>query len=282
MSLALEREAVMRSQYLIAAHQGEITAHYRVHFFGPFRVIHDDQSLGESVWRRNKAKALLKWFLLHPGKLHSVEQLIKLLWPDLKQAAAARNLHVTIHYLRHLLEPDLAPHQGSRFILRNKNNFYWFALDETWWTDVFDIQRLSLLAKKADQGGDQTLAIFYYRQIIRYCSLGFLPEDTYEDIFYPYHRQYDYAYTQVLERLLHLYSQANMLDEVLTIAFQALSLNPYSETAVKAIIIAYFRQGNIAGAIRQLDDFQSFLKQELGIEPGEDILLLRGKMLARR
>lgn len=282
MSLSLERSVVTPAHYRLADHQGEATVHYKVHFFGPFRVIHDDQSLGETVWRRNKAKTLLKWFLLHPGKLHSVEQLIKLLWPDQQHAAAARNLHVTIHYLRHLLEPDLAPHQESKFILRNKNNFYWFAVDETWWTDIFDMQRLSTLAKKADQCGDQTSAIFYYRQVIKYCSLGFLPEDTYEDIFYPYHRQYDYAYTQVLERLLHLYSQVNMFDEVLTIALQALSLNPYSETAVKAVIIAHFRQGNIAGALRKLDDFQGFLKQELGIEPGPDILLLKGKMLAGR
>src|SRR5689334_14396646 len=95
------------------------TIRYRTHFFGPFRLFLDNQPLGEP-WRRNKAKALLKWFLLNPGKYYSADQLIDLFWADFSPDAAICNLHVTIHYLRHLLEPFLNSHQKSSFLRHNK------------------------------------------------------------------------------------------------------------------------------------------------------------------
>src|SRR5437870_2812958 len=82
------------------------TALYKAHFFGPFRVTRDNELLGEPIWRRNKAKALLKWFLLNTDGMYSADQLIKSFWPDVTRASAERNFYVAIHYLRHLLEPD--------------------------------------------------------------------------------------------------------------------------------------------------------------------------------
>src|SRR5437867_11627106 len=113
------------------------TAFYKVHFFGPFRVMRGNQPVGEPMWRRNKAKTLLKWFLLNTGRMFSTDQLIAGFWPDMSKASAQRNLHVAIHYLRHLLEPDLPPRRESKYIRCNKDNLYWFERDESWWADIF-------------------------------------------------------------------------------------------------------------------------------------------------
>ncbi|HLQ29380.1 MAG TPA: BTAD domain-containing putative transcriptional regulator [Ktedonobacteraceae bacterium] len=251
------------------------TALYKVLFFGPFRVMRDNQLVGEPMWRRNKAKALLKWFLLNTGRMFSADQLFTGFWPDMSKASAEQNFHVTIHYLRHLLEPDLPPRHESKYIRRNKDNLYWFELDETWWADIFDVHYHNTEAEEAEQRGERAAAIAHYRQIVEYCSLGFLHEDAYEDIFSPYRRHYERIHTEVLERLMHLYTQADMMDEALTYAHHALLVDPYCEPAIKAIAHVYFRQGNTAGAIHQLDYFQAFLREDLGIEPGEDILSLR-------
>jgi DNA-binding SARP family transcriptional activator len=260
-----------------AVHSSELTALYRVYFFGPFRIMRGSQSVGELVWRRNKAKSLLKWFLLNPSRRFSSAQLIELLWPDTERLAGLRNLHVTINYLRHLLEPELLPHQESKFICRNKNNFYWFELDESWWADIFDVQRLVTLAREAELNGDLEAVILHHSKIAGYCSAGFLPADAYEDTFALYRRQYERIYKQVLESLIHLCSQLSMFDEVFSYSHQALLVDPYCEPAIKAIISAYFLQGNIAGAIRKLADFQHLLKEDLGTEPSEDILVLKKK-----
>lgn len=255
---------------------------YKAYFFGPFRLSRDEQPLGEPNWRRNKARALLKWFLLNPGSLFSVEQLIKLLWPDVSQRVAASNLHVTLHYLRRVLEPELAPGRESTFIRRNRHNCYWFELNDVWWSDVFDVQHLSTLAKDAERRGELAKAISFYNTLISYYSQGFLPEDIYDDIFSPYRRQHDYAYVQLLEHLMQIHIQMERFDEALSCALHILSQDPYSEDAIKTMVQIHLRQGNATSAIRQIDDFQRSLKQDLGIEPGEELLTLRRSILNAR
>ncbi len=257
----------------------EQEAKHRVYLFGQFRLFRDAQPLGEPVWRRNKAKSLLKWFILNPSKLCSADQLIDLFWPDLPLETAVGNLHVTIHYLRHLLEPRLTSRQESAFVRRNSNNFYWFQMDETWWADVMDVQTLLDTAQRLDKSGDQLGAAFHYRKIVGHCQSGFLLEDAYEDWLQPYRHQYDYIYSQVLVRLIEIYLQRKELYEVMEYAHQALIVDSYCEPAVKAIISVYLEQGNTSGAIRKLDDFQSFIKRELGMAPSKDFLALREKII---
>lgn len=263
-------------------HPSLAQARYKAYFFGPFRLIRDEQAIGEPTWRRNKAKALLKWFLLNPGDLFSVEQLSKLFWPDVSPRTAASNLHVTLHYLRHVLEPALTSGEHSTFICRNRYNYYWFDLHDAWWTDVLDIQYLSTRAREAEHKAEMSQAIALNCQLISYYSLTFLPEDIYEDIFAPYRRQHEYAYTQLLEHLMQLYLQSYRFDDALSHALHTLSVDPYNENAVKTIVHVYLHQGNATGALRQLDEFKHTLKQDMGIEPGKEILELRSSILNSR
>lgn len=253
--------------------------HYKAYFFGPFRVTRDEQPLGEPNWRRNKARALLKWFLLNPGDLFSIEQLGKLFWSNITGKVAASNVHVALHYLRRVLEPELASGCPSTFIRHNRHNYYWFDFHDDWWTDISEVQQLSVLAKQAEGHGELFRAIELSNKLVSYYRLTFLPEDIYEDIFSPYRRQYDYAYTQLLVHLMQLYTQTDQLDEAFSCALDILSADPYSEDAVKMLVQIHLLQGNTTGALRQLDDFQSFLKEDLDIEPGNEILMLRKNIL---
>jgi DNA-binding SARP family transcriptional activator len=257
-------------------------ARYKACFFGPFRVTRDEQPLGEPAWRRNKAKSLLKWFLLNPGDLFSVEQLGNLFWPEVNPKVAASNLQVTLHYLRHVLEPDLASGCSSTFIRRNRYNYYRFDLNDMWWADIFDVQHLSALAKEAEHKKEIHRAIVLYCQLVSYYNLTFLPEDIYEDIFSPYRRQHEYAYTQLLEHLMQLYIQIDRFDDAFSYALHTLAVAPYNENAVKTLIHVHLRQGNTTGALRRLDEFENTLRQDMGIEPGKELLTLRSTILKSR
>lgn len=267
-----------------AAHprEREYSALYRTYFFGQFRLLAQEKPVKETMWRRNKVKALLKWFLLNPGKLCSADEFIDLFWPEVPLETASGNLYVTIHCLRHLLEPDLGPREASKFIHRQSNNFYWFALDESWWTDIAEVQHLFDTARTFDAQGDDVKASFYYRKVVGHCCQGFLPEDEAEPWLRSYRQHYEYIYLQVLVRLIQLYQQRDEWEEMLEYAYQALSLDPYCEPAMRAIVDVYFRQGNMGMAMRKLDDFRSLLQQELGIEPGKEIHALRLKILEKR
>lgn len=257
----------------------EYSAHYRAYVFGQFRLLCQEKPIKETMWRRNKVKALLKWFLLNPGKLCSADEFIDLFWSDLPADTAFGNLYVTMHCLRHLLEPTLGPRESSQFIRRQSNNFYWFEMDESWWADVADVQQLFQTARSFDAHGDDVKASFYYRKVVSHCEPGFLPEDEGEEWLRPYRQHYEYIYIQVLSRLIQLYQQRNAPEEVLEYAYLALSLDPYCEPAMKAIIDVDVQQGHVGRAIRSLDDFGSFLRQKLGVEPSRELNALRVKIM---
>lgn len=267
---------------LVHPREREYNAYYRAYFFGQFRLQCQEKPVKESMWRRNKVKALLKWFLLNPGKLCSADEFIDLFWPDVPPETSSGNLYVTIHCLRHLLEPALGPREVSKYIRRQSNNFYWFEMDEKWWTDIADVQSLFEIAKTFDAHGDDIRASFYYRKIVSHCSQGFLPEDESEQWLRPYRQHYDYIYLQVLTRLIQIYQHREELDEVLEYAYLALSQDAYCEPAMRAIIDVYFKQGNTGMAMQQLDCFGLLLRQELGVEPSKEMHTLRMKITARK
>jgi DNA-binding SARP family transcriptional activator len=260
----------------------EQSALYRAYIFGKFRLLCLEQPVKEAMWRRNKAKSLLKWFLLNPGKLCSADEFIDLFWPDVPLETAFGNLHVTMHCLRHLLEPALGPRESSTFIHRQANNFYWFDMNESWWIDTTDVQHLFETAHTFDTQGEDVKASFYYRKVVAHCAQGFLPEDEPEEWLRSYRQHFEYIYLQVLMRLIQLYQQRDELEDVLEYAYLALSQDPYCEPAIKAIIDVYFKQGNSAMALNRFDGFRALLHQELGVEPSKEMYALETKILAMK
>lgn len=268
----------INEENLFYSREQEHQATYRGYLFGQFRLFYGKQPVGELMRRRNKARMLLKWFLLNPGKLGSADEFIDLFWPEVSSETSLGNFHVTMHYLRHMLEPDLGVRQESTFIRRTANNFYWLQIDESWWTDASDIQELLKRAREHDLSKDHGNAAFYYRKIANYCSLGFLTEDETENWLHPYRRYYEHIYSQTLSRLIQLYTQKNELEEVLEYAYQLLQLNPYDEMATRAIIDAHLKQGNVSIAQRRLETFWNSLQRDLGLYPGKEFYTLRDRV----
>ncbi|HXR66673.1 MAG TPA: BTAD domain-containing putative transcriptional regulator [Ktedonobacteraceae bacterium] len=258
----------------------EYQATYRAYLFGPFRFFCQEQAVGDLMQRRNKARMILKWFLLNPGKLGSADEFIDLFWPEIPLDKALGNFHVTMHYLRRMLEPDLSARQESTFVHRKPNNFYWFQMDENWWIDTSDLEMLLERAREYDLSGDYRRAAYYYRKAASYCSQGFLPEDEPEDWLLPYRKRYRHTYSQVLLRLIQIYTQWNELEDVLEYAYQSIVSDPYSEIAIRAIVDAHLQQGNIVTAQRRLDTFWSALHSDLGLHPNKEFYTLRERIRA--
>lgn len=256
-------------------HEGGQRPLFHAYLFGAFRVFTQSQPHSELIWRRSKAKSLLKWFILNPGRVFSADQLVDLFWPDATSETSHRSLHVTVHSLRYALEPGLPRGQESTFIRRNANNFYSFHLNETWWIDVVEVQHLLEEVKRLDPVSDGERIAFYYRKILRHCEQDFLPEEAYEECFQPYRRQYQRVHFQALSHLMTLSVERREYDEALDYAYRALLLDHYYEPAVRAIVSVHVSQGDRLGAIRKLDEFQGVLEEELRTKPSRDFCALR-------
>src|SRR5918997_6362209 len=104
----------------------------RVWLLGRFEVSAGSRTIGEDGWRLRKAASLVKLLALAPGHRLHREQILDLLWPDLKPRSAANNLHQTLHVARRTLEPHAAT---SRY-LRLHDDRLALCPDDQLWTDV--------------------------------------------------------------------------------------------------------------------------------------------------
>lgn len=260
------------------AHEVQPDAPYEATFFGRFAVRCAQHPLGELSGRRGSVRTLLKWFLLNPSVRVSASSLCEMLWPGREPARASNNLHVTLHYLRHALEPDLARGARSRFLRHDRHQQYWFEMGGDWWTDVLEVRELARAGAAAEAEGEIGRAIELYDRVANYHQLSFLPEDVYDDTFADFRHQQDQAHRESLRHLMRLYARVNQRPSVHAVALRALQLDAYDEQALKMLVMVRLSDGNAAAAARQLDGFFETLERDLGRGPDSELANLRSAL----
>ena len=241
--------------------------------FGPFKILRDGDPL-EQALSRASARTLLKWFLLNPGARIEAADLCELLWPSFRYSKNPNRLHVTLHYLRRLLEPGLAARQSSAFIRTDGKRRYWFDPSGSWWTDVSEVERLFVAGKSAEVKGDTEAAIASYEDLLDYYDRTFLPENLFDEVFDSARTAQDVAHRTAQIRLLRLYLLRGLLHKALPCALSVLDRDPYSEEAWTAIAEVSLLQGNILAARTQLADYLDKVRRELRADPSPSALQL--------
>lgn len=92
---------------------GDVRPEYgvRIEVLGPARVYIDGRAVENAPSRRARVRQLLALLVVEPSLRR--DRAMALLWPELDQTAASRNLRVTLTYLRHVLRDQPA---GDQFI----------------------------------------------------------------------------------------------------------------------------------------------------------------------
>lgn len=241
----------------------EHEAAYRAYLFGPFQLYHGQQRLDKEMLKRKKARLILIWFLLNPGKPGSMDQFIDLFWADSPPLKAIDSFHVAMHSLRRTLEPHLRAGKESSFIQRRPNNFYAFEAGEGWWTDAKDLEMLFERAYAYDSKGDRKRACFYYRRVASYGTQGFLPGHECGDWLTVHKWRYEQIYAQALTRLMELHMETGESEELLEYSYQMLQLDHQNTVATQVVIDAYLKFGHFERARRRLESFLESLPRDL-------------------
>jgi LuxR family maltose regulon positive regulatory protein len=125
---------------------------------GPMQVAFGGVSVDPSELRRARVRTLLALLVVH-GKL-SRDRATDLLWPDRDGRNGARNLRVTLTYLRQLLEPGRPTGEAS-FHLRADGATIALHRSDHLVVDLWEVQRLVDEATASRAGGDtdRTIAL---------------------------------------------------------------------------------------------------------------------------
>lgn len=123
----------------------------RIEVIGAMRLTRDGVEVDAPQLRRARVRQLLSMLALEPVLVR--DRAMDLLWPGLEQAKAARNLRVTLTYLRQLLEPDRSGGDAS-FHLRTDGELIRLVPSESLDVDLWTFNQLATRASDTDQACD--------------------------------------------------------------------------------------------------------------------------------
>ncbi|WP_431301206.1 BTAD domain-containing putative transcriptional regulator [Tabrizicola sp. BL-A-41-H6] len=222
-----------------------------IQILGGFSVTVDGVLVAASLWRRDRAAALVKLLAVTPQHRMHREQVLDLFWPEADSEVAGAALRKAVHYARKALgQNDLISTNGDSLALAPLADL------------VIDAETFEAAASAAlRQPTPETcgIAADLYRGRL-------LPDDLYFDWL-------DARRTGLAQRHIDLLRAGQLWQRLIAV-------EPSDEPAQCALMQAALDSGNRAEAIRIFNQLRQSLHMELGLGPSAEAVALYEKALA--
>ncbi len=238
------------------------TLHVRT--LGTFAVRRGDVPVAEQEWRREKARRLFQFFLVHRGHFLQREQIWDALWPGLPPKNAENHFKVALNALNRALEPGRSRQAPPFFVIRQESAY---GLNRAaaieYDADVF----LDLLAS-ADRltSTSPEDAITHYRDALAMYNGPFLPDALYEDWTRAAREHLTLRFLEGAESLAQLLLPREPRT-ALEWCERIWNVDACWEPAYRIAMRAYHMLGNRHMVARVYRQCQVALQAELGIAP---------------
>jgi DNA-binding SARP family transcriptional activator len=201
------------------------------------------------------AQSLLAYLALTVGVAHRRERLAGLIWPDIPEVDARRNLRRALWYVRKTFQGQ-AP-------LRADDITVAFDPSPAVWVDAL------ALARKV--GPEQTVD-----ELVRVVSAygGELLPGFYDEWIIVEREQLQALFEGRIKLLLDRLVGARRWDEVLEWGERWIALAVAPEPAYRALMVAYSEQGDVSGVGHTYQRCVEALSRDLGVEPSEETIKL--------
>ncbi len=234
---------------------------------------------GDVPIRRGLPRTLLIALLLRPGQTVSSDALIDLLWSDADLPRNPANaLQIQVSYLRKTLanaEPDGAG------LLVTRAGGYALAVDR----DAVDAHRFEAITRAFTDlhEGQSTEALHAALDEVD-AALGLWRGTALEDVADDEFVRGEVARLEELrwvtiERRMDLLLRLGRHSEAAGVLSDLVGQMPLRERLREQLVLALYRSGRQADALRAYDDARKTLSEELGLDPGSDLQALERAVL---
>jgi DNA-binding SARP family transcriptional activator len=222
------------------------------------------------VLNNQKARALL-FYLAATGRPHTRDHLAALLWSESSDSDARHSLRSDLYRLRQALRQGGADKalsgDGESIVLRPAEY-------------KCDVIRFRQLVAEASEGSLSEAAALYRGSLLEGFTLGDAP--LFDEWFRLEESALSRTYLQVLDQLAARAESRQAWPDAISYVQQIVQLDPLSEDAQQRLINLHVRRHAIGSALRQYQQFEAVLKQELGIAPSAETRALIDEALRRR
>lgn len=241
-----------------------------------FRILGAIEAGGPSVMvdlGPPKQRALLAVLLLHCGEIVPTERLIELLWGDDAPRTAAHSIQIYVSELRRALQPL---GRGRLIITRPPG----YVLDAP--PDLVDAH---IFGRLVDEGlsrvtsGDTESAAEALRSALALWHGPALSDFVYEEFAQPYIRRLNDLRLDAIEGLAAAELGLGRTSEALSLVEVAVREDPLRERSRELLMLALYRAGRHAEALRNFQQLRELLDEELGLEPSPPLRRLQERIL---
>jgi DNA-binding SARP family transcriptional activator/pimeloyl-ACP methyl ester carboxylesterase len=240
------------------------------HLLGPLEVTHGGQTVAVGGAR---TRAVLAMLLIDANRVVAADRLVDELWPEHGQERGAANLQVRLSELRRALR---SVGEGERLVTRPPGYVLRVTADEL---DVFTFEQLVSAGREAIAAGDAARALGLLDQ-----SLGLWRGSALADVGEGRFASAERARLEE-ERLAALESRIEAQlacgrhQETIAELEALTAANPLRERLWCHRLLALYRCGRQADALRAYRELRGALTEQLGIEPGPELRELHDRIL---
>ncbi len=229
---------------------------------GPFAASLDERPLTQ--FRTKSVQALLVYLACQP-EVHSREQLMALLWPDIPQQSAQGSLRQTLYLLRKAI-PELPSRDGSGMVPLLLTDRQTIQMNPN---GSFDLDLRTFTEKlKGDESGWPEAVTLYRGDFL---ADFYLPDSApFEEWAAARRGDLRRQVLDALDTLTKNNIQSNDLDTAETYARRQLELDNLRESAHRQLMEILARNSRRRAALSHYEICRQLLQDELGIEPSAE------------
>lgn len=237
---------------------------YRV--LGPFEVLRDGApvDLGPP-----KQRALLALLLLRAGELVPSDRLVDLLWSGRPPRTAPHSIQVYVSALRRTLGGEQIETRTPGYLLH---------LDGAR-LDSAELERLIAAASAAARAGNHDQAVACFEEGLALWRGEPLADFTYLPFAEPELRRLGEMKVEVLGGLGSAMLHVGRSEDAVRVLTAAVEDDPLRERLRYLLVLALYRSGRQADALRSYQDFRHLLDEELGLAPSAELQRLQEQVL---
>ena len=219
-------------------------------------------------------RLVLALLLARAGSVVSVSELVDAIWGEDPPASAVNVVHRSIGLLRRLIEPDLPVRATGRYIVRQAAGYQLRVSAES-----CDLLRFRALAAQASRAGDPEQAVRLYAEALALwtgrCAAGLEPTSRTHPDFVAIEAERAHAVRDAADTALRL----GQVRVVLPALRQACGENPFDEALQARLLLALAADGRQAEAFELFQNLRRRLREELGVDPGQELLDAHSRLL---
>jgi len=243
---------------------------------GTFRVERDGQQIDPGP---RLQRTLLAILLLDAGHVVPAGRLIELLWRDGPPPAATASLQAYVSQLRRVLEPGRPPRAPATVLITQEPGYVLRAAGDQ--VDALRFQAMAAAARDELAGGRPAAALAQLEDALALWRGEPLAEFAGEPWALPVLARLTETHDLAAEDRVAAWLALGRPAEAAAELEEMVAARPLRERRWEQLILATYRCGRQADALRAYQRCRTVLAEELGLEPGPELRRLEAAVLAQ-